>query len=152
MRIIFILVGILFIFSGCKKGKFTTEPQISYSSVNPNFTSVNVGAVIPEITFHITDAEGDLGLRKGVDTSWIYLKNNLTGKTDSLSFPDLGTSGKRNFKGDVAVSIATVLGCKPIPGGGLHTDTLYFDIYVRDFAKNKSNVITTGDPIMFECF
>ena len=68
-----------------------------------------------------------------------------------MQFPDLQTAGTSNFKADVIVSISKVLECKPIPGGGLHTDTLYFDIYVRDFAKNKSNVITTGDPIFFNC-
>lgn len=150
MRTTFILAVFILILSACKKDKYTTEPQIKYKSVNPNFTSIAVGAEIPAITISITDSEGDLGLTAS-DTSYIYLKNNLTGKSDSMAFPDLGTAAKSNFKGDVVVSISKVLDCKPLPSGALHIDTLYFDIYVKDFAKNKSNVITTGDPVFFNC-
>ncbi len=151
MRTTFLLLMMLLVFSACKKDKFTTAPQISYKSVNPNAVSINIGSVIPEITFSITDAEGDLGMKAGFDTSFIYIKSLLKGKSDSLPFPSLGTSAKSNFKGEVSVSIAKVLECMSLPSGNLHTDTLYFEIYVKDFAKNKSNIITTGDPIYFNC-
>ncbi|MEO6488513.1 MAG: hypothetical protein ABIO04_01125 [Ferruginibacter sp.] len=150
MRTTFLLAFAVCIFCACKKDKFTTEPQIEYKSVRPNYTSVEVGSTIPEITFGITDAQGDLGLKTGSDTSFIYLTNNRTGRSDSLPFPDLGASGKSNFKADVSVSISTVLECIALPSGNLHIDTLFFDIYVRDFAKNKSNVITS-EPIYFNC-
>jgi hypothetical protein len=110
-----------------------------------------LGSTIPDITFSITDKEGDIGFKNGTDTAFIYLKNNLTGKSDSLPFPDLQAAGKNNFKADVTVSIASVLECKSLPGGALHTDTLYFDVYVRDFERNKSNIITTSDPVYFSC-
>lgn len=151
MRTLFIIACSILLFSACKKDKYTTQPQISYKSVDPNFTSTDINAVIPTITIHVTDAEGDLGLKNGTDTSFIYLKNNLTGKSDSLPFPDINLSAKKKFEADVVVSIAKVLECKSLPNNELHTDTLYFDIYVKDFAKNKSNIITTGDPIFFSC-
>ena len=151
MRTTFILACLIVFFSACKKDKFTTEPQITYKSVDPNFTSIDLGAIVPDITFHITDSEGDLGLKSGSDTSYIYLKNDLTGRFDSLPFPDLKFSAKSRFEADVQVSISKVLECKSLPNGAMHIDTLYFDIYVKDFAKNKSNVITTGDPIFFNC-
>ena len=151
MRITLLIISILFTLSACKKDKYTTEPQIKYKSVDPNFTSIEIGAVIPDITFSVTDLEGDLGLKAGRDTAFIYLMNKLTGKFDSLPFPDIKLSANRRFEGDVEVSINKVLECKSLPSGALHTDTLYFDIYVKDFAKNKSNVITTGDPIFFNC-
>ncbi|MBP9097996.1 MAG: hypothetical protein KBF74_04210 [Ferruginibacter sp.] len=154
MRITFLLISLLFIFSACKKDKFTTQPQIEYKSVDPNYTSIDLGAVIPDITFKVTDLEGDLGLKAGSDTAFIYLDNRLTGvnhKFDSLPFPDLKLSAGKRFEGEVKVSINKVLRCIPLPNGAQHIDTLYFDIYVKDFAKNKSNVITTGDPIFFNC-
>lgn len=152
MRTTFILATFILIFAGCKKDKYTTEPQLEYKSVDPNFTSVNIGAVIPDIIFTVRDAEGDLGFKDGTDTAFIYLTNRLTGKFDSLPFPNIMLSANKDFKGDVSVSINKVLECKSLPSGALHIDTLYFDIYVKDFAKNKSNVITTGDPIFFQCF
>lgn len=151
MRTTILIVSMLVLFTGCKKDKYTTEPQIKYKSVSPNFTSIDLGAVIPDITFSVTDLEGDLGLKAGRDTSFIYLRNILTGKSDSLPFPDLKLSAGRRFEGDVTVSINKVLECKSLPSGALHTDTLFFEIYVRDFAKNKSNVVTTGDPVYFNC-
>ncbi|MEO6406912.1 MAG: hypothetical protein ABIY51_15160 [Ferruginibacter sp.] len=151
MKYFIFLIATTVMFSACKKDKYTTEPQISFKSVNPNATSIAIGSVIPVITFGITDAEGDIGFKKDVDTAFIYIKNNLTGKSDSLAFPDLNTASKSNFKADVNVSIETVLQCKSLPNGSEHTDTLYFDIYVKDFAGNKSNVITTGEPIYFLC-
>ena len=147
--IIFIAIGLFFV--SCKKDHFTTAPQITFKNVNPNATSTDIGSVIPDITFDITDKEGDIGFKPGSDTAFVYLKNKLTGKSDSLYFPDLQAAGKSNFKAEVTVNIATVLECKSLPGGGLHTDTLYFDVYVKDFAGNKSNVFTTGDPIYFNC-
>lgn len=138
-------------FSSCEKDKFSTVPQITYKSVKPNATSVDINSVIPDITFAITDSEGDLGFKANSDTSYIYLKNNLTGKFDSLLFPDLQTAGKANFQAEVTVSISSVLQCKSLPSGDLHTDTLTFDVYVTDFKKNKSNTITS-EPVYFTCF
>ena len=67
------------------------------------------------------------------------------------SHPDLQTAAKTNFEADIDVTIDKVLDCRPVPGNLLHTDTLYFEFYVKDFAKNKSNVITTPEPVYFIC-
>ena len=151
MRNLLLFAFLLLAFTACKKDKFSTEPQIMFVSVNPNVASIQIGSRIPELTFSITDKEGDIGKKAGVDTAFIYLKNNLTGKSDSLAFPDLLAAGKTSFKADVSVSIARVLDCKSLPSGALHVDTLFFDVYVRDFERNKSNVITTGTPVLFSC-
>ncbi len=151
MRNILSATFLLLAFTACKKDNFSTEPQIQFKSVNPNAVTTQSGSVIPEITFSITDQDGDIGPKPGIDTAYIYMVNNLTGKSDSLPFPNLEAAGKARFKADVSVSIATVLECKPIPGGAEHVDTLYFDVYVRDFERNKSNVMTTGAPVYFLC-
>ena len=151
MRNLLLFAFVLFALSACKKDKFSTEPQIKFESVNPNVASIDIGSRIPDIIFSITDKEGDIGQKPGVDTAFIYLKNNLTGKSDSLPFPNIAAAGKSSFKAEVSVSIAKVLECKSLPNLALHVDTLYFDIYVRDFERNKSNVITTGAPVYFSC-
>lgn len=154
MKNIFISFCIVVALGSCEKDKYTTAPQIEFISVIPNATSISLGSAIPIITFSITDKEGDVGRNPGEDTAYIYLTNTLTGKSDSLPFPNLATAEKTNFKGDVSVSINSVLECKSLPSGALHTDTLYFDIYVRDFDRNKSNVISTGElgvPVYFTC-
>jgi hypothetical protein len=149
MRIIVLAVFLGLFLVSCKKDKFTSEPQIEFKSVDPNFTSIDVGAAVPQVTFSVTDSEGDLGFRSGSDTAFIYISNRKS-KSDSLPFPDLGASGKSNFKADVTVSLANFLECTPLTPPELHIDTLYFDIYVRDFKKNKSNVIATS-AVYFNC-
>ena len=151
MRYLLITVTVLFLFASCKKDKFTTAPQIKYKSLSHNLVDqTNPSSAAPVVTLHITDTEGDLGINAN-DTAWVYLKNLLTGKADSLPFPDLQSAAKKNFEADVAITTDRALECRPLPGNVLHTDTLYFEFYVKDFAKNKSNVITTTDPVFFIC-
>ena len=136
--------------AGCKKDKFTTVPQISYKSIKPNvaFSNIPTGQqVIPVLTIHVTDAEGDLGFKSGTDTSFVVIKNLTTNKFDSIKLPDVLTAGKKNFEADIEITLSSFLGASARPRP--KTDTLYFEIYVRDFAKNKSNIIRTGDPVFY---
>ncbi len=141
----------IFLFTACKKDKFTTAPQIKFEKLSHNAIDLSINSATPIITFSITDAEGDLGLNSK-DTAFIYMKNLLTNTFDSVPFPDLQSAGKNNFKANVDVTITKVIKCKSQPGNPLHTDILYFEFYVKDFAKNKSNVFTTPDPVYFTCF
>lgn len=139
-------IAILF-FTACKKDKYTTAPQIAYKSVSPNVVDQNSQSL--NLTISITDAEGDLGIITGSDTAFVYVKNLLNGAFDSLPFPNLQAAAKSNFKADVEIDLsqAHLFSCS----AGAHTDTLFFEIYVKDFAKNKSNVITSGDAVYFRC-
>ena len=149
MRYTLILSIVILVFTACKKDKFTTAPQLKFKSISPTVIVGGLGAD-PVLTFNITDAEGDIGITAR-DTAYIYMKSLLTNHFDSLPFPNLQAASKSNFQADVDFSTTKVFKCKPIPGGGLHTDTLFFEVYVKDFAKNKSNVITTGYPVYFTC-
>ncbi len=146
MRKIFIVLSAIIFLYACKKDKFTTAPQISYKAIEPNSIQTNIPfQTIPVLTLHITDAEGDVGFKENQDTAFVYLKNLLTGKTDSLKFPNIGTAGKSNFEADVDISLETVIEqSNKLPP---KVDTLFFEVYVKDFAKNKSNTITTPDPV-----
>ena len=150
MRYSLIFTIAIFLLSACKKDKFTTAPQIEFKSISPDV--VDNTSATPILTIHITDAEGDLGIN-AKDTAFIYLKNLLTNTFDSLRFPDLQAVAKSNFKADVDIDITKVLRCKSLPGNPppLHTDILYFQVYVKDFAKNKSNVIVTDKPVYYIC-
>jgi hypothetical protein len=153
MRNIICVIIIMCFLVSCKKDKYTTAPQIEYVKLRNNaIDSRDFTATYPVLTFEITDAEGDIGLKAGTDTSFIYVKNLLTGFADSLSFPNLETAGKNNFSAEVDVDLKKFVKCKTLPGTPLHTDTLYFEIYVRDFERNKSNVFISGDPVYFTCF
>ena len=157
MRIVLFFSAFILIFASCKKDKYTTAPQIKFKSVNPNVSSSAVLAtdsdLSPKLTIEITDAEGDLGYVQGFDTSMIYIKNLLTQNLDSFLLPDIQTAGTKNFKADIIVNLFDVLECGPVPPFPIRprTDTTFFEVYVTDFAKNKSNVIVTGDPVYYRC-
>ena len=146
--IIIFIISLLAV--SCGKDKYTSEPQIKFKSVSPN--RVNSGVIIgspeiPLITLDVTDAEGDLGFKTGKDTSYIFIKNLLVNRLDSFVLPDIESVTTKNFQADIRINTFDILrgSTRPRP----KVDTLYFEIYIKDFAKHKSNVITTGDPIYY---
>ena len=147
MRYILTITAVLLLFSACKKDKFTTVPQISFKSVDPNFyqQGLTPDASLPVITVNVTDAEGDLGFITGKDTSFIFFKNLRTNKLDSVELPNIKQAATKNFQGDVAVNMKQFLG---VPNNS-KKDTIYYEVYMKDFAKNKSNVIRTEKPVYY---
>src|SRR3978361_40714 len=112
MRYILTFIAVGLIFSACKKDKFTTAPQISFKDVSPNFYSSSTApSEYPVMTLHITDAEGDLGIIAGKDTSFLYIINLRTNQFDSVAiFPNLATAAKANFEADINVNMKRFLG------------------------------------------
>lgn len=150
MRYSLLFATAILIFTSCKKDKYTTAPQIEFKSINPNTAFSNIPCNFqdgPTLTLHVTDAEGDLGYIERSDTAFVFIKNLLTNNIDSVRFPDIRNASVKNFSADVDINICNYLRASTRPRP--KTDTLYFEVYVRDFAKNVSNKITTADPVYF---
>ena len=148
------LIAAIVVFSvcvSCNKDKYTSAPQIKFKSITPVFSSSNSNVLeSPYITIEVTDAEGDLGFNELKDTSYVYVKNLTIApfRLDSFQFPrSLSSAPKKNFQGDVEIAIRSILASS----GGVspYTDSLYFELYIKDFAKNKSNVIKTEKPLLY---
>jgi hypothetical protein len=155
MRTIICIISLLFFFGSCKKDKFTTAPQIEFVDLSPNAVQSDINSTnrdaAPKLTFKITDAEGDFGGDLPGDSSLIYVKHLLSNNIDSFRFPNLGTSAKKDFKAEVTINLFDALECvspgRPRP----RTDTIYYEFYVLDSKKNKSNVVRTGKPLFYRC-
>ena len=150
MRNTIIILFISFFAASCGKDKYTTAPQIKYKSISPNIvrSDVIIGSPdVPVIALNVTDAEGDLGFKNGSDTSYIFIRNLLINRLDSFRLPDIQSVATKNFQSDILINTFDILRgtSRPRP----KVDTLYFEIYITDFQKNKSNVIKTGDPIYY---
>jgi len=152
MRNTIIILIISLIAVSCGKDKFTTNPQITFKSVNPNSLRSDLPTgqqILPKLTIQVTDSEGDLGFIAGKDTAYVYIRTILnrvpSAKVDSLKMPDITAVVTKNFQGDILIEPPFIRSTRPSP----KTDTLYYEIYVKDFAKNKSNVITTTDPVYY---
>ena len=145
MRVLLFIVTLGILFTACKKDKYTTAPQIKYKALTTNVYNNSTTAVSPGIIFTITDAEGDLG-----DTATIHIKNLLTGDSLEHPFTKLGVSGKADFKAEVTASIGRLGGCQSAnPTDSI--DVMFYELFVVDFAKNKSNTIVTTDPVYQLC-
>ena len=151
MRYTLLIVMLAMMLSACKKDKYTTAPQISYKSIKPDVISLNIpipNQQIPVLTIKITDAEGDIGFIDHQDTSKLFIKNLLTGKTDStLLLPDISSAIIKNFQAEVGIKLSSNILIEGTTRPRPKTDTIYYEIYIKDFAKNKSNVIRTDDPV-----
>lgn len=151
MRYTLLIAVVFLLFVGCNKDKFTTAPQITYKSLKPNVLSLNLpltGQEIPVLTLQVTDAQGDIGFRDGKDTAKLFIKNLLTNKTDStLRLPDLSTVAGKNFQANIEITLRTSILLEGSSRPGPKTDTIYYEVYMKDFAKNKSNVIRTNAPV-----
>jgi hypothetical protein len=152
MRYTLLIALFAITFAACKKDKFTTVPQIKFKSVKPNaYLSGGTNRdLAPVLTITVTDAEGDLGFKAGKDTSKVYIKNLITNIEDSsFLLPNIQTAAQSNFQGDIAINLFSIIAGKPGVTTRPRVDTLFFEVYLKDFAKNKSNVIKTGDPVFF---
>lgn len=150
-RIVFTVLAGAFL-CACNKDKFTSVPQIKFKSIAPNvWRSDNLSLTDgPVLTLQLTDAEGDFGFSDGQDTSYVYVKNLTIPPfdTDSFKFPDLSQAVRKNLDVELNVLITDALAVSNNPNRP-YTDTLFFEVYVKDFAKNKSNVIVTPEPVYY---
>lgn len=147
MRYILIFAVIALGFLSCNKDKFNTVPEIKFKSISPDtWYSTNLDPNQgPILTISLTDAEGDFGFKDNSDTSYVYVKNTKIPpfRIDSLKFPVLSAISGSKLDVDIEVNIRSVL-AKTIRPIRPYTDTLQFEVYVKDFAKNKSNVLSVG--------
>lgn len=149
MRLLLFITLISFFFIACKKETFTSEPKITYLSLTPNsWSSANTSINGPLLKFQLTDLEGDFGFQD-TSVSFVYVRNvaDSLSPFDSIPFPPIDIANKKNLNVEVSVDLGNIL---PPPNPTRpYTDTLFFEVYVRDFANHKSNVIVSGNPLYF---
>jgi hypothetical protein len=157
MKIFLFTISLVLIFITCKKSDGNSAPEIKFKKIaSPVFNSSN-SAIKPILTISVKDADGDFGFKEGADSSFIFIKNVSFApfKLDSFKFPsNLGSANiinnwvqaeiVMNNSGSGAGTNVIYGSTRPQP----KTDTLYFEVYMKDFKKNKSNVIRTADPML----
>lgn len=149
-------LGLSILLTACGKDKFTSVPQISFNSLTPNTyqRGTNINAEGPKLSIQLTDAEGDFRFVPGEDTSYVYVKNLTIPpfNIDSIPFPSASALQRKDLNAEVIVDLKFGRGILTGTQNPLRrpfVDTVYFEVYVKDLAKNKSNVIKTADPLFF---
>jgi hypothetical protein len=155
MKYLFILIAVFIVFNGCKKSDGNSAPVIKFKSITSQYNSSSTSQPL-YLTIKVKDEDGDLGML-GNDSSLIFVKNitNPPFKIDSFLLPsNVPTAGIKNIEFELETNIAknssngsSVLGPRRTPNQAV--DTMYFEVYVKDFKKNKSNVLKTSDPLYY---
>lgn len=135
---------------------FPIEPVIEFVSMENNQmvqNSFNTDSI--RVTFSFTDGDGDLGDQDSLN---IFIRDNrdqfIASKYRLPEFPPEGA--QRGVRGEITVTIYTTCciypdGTPPCePSLQYPTDTLRYDIFIRDRAGHFSNTIQT-DPIIILC-
>ncbi len=159
MRYLTIGLLLMVVIISCKKSDGNSAPQIKFKSVIETYSSTIpvVSQPLPILTIQVSDDDGDLGFKDGTDTSYIYIKNVTVApfRIDSFKFPkELSSIPKTSFKSyvDVEIDLSKSNGpiiYKPSGSSSNRRDSLYFEVYIKDFKKNKSNVIKTDKPLVY---
>jgi hypothetical protein len=164
MRYLIITILGSAIFFSCKKSDGNSAPKIKFNSITPElFSGAAADSILPILTIEVSDDDGDLGFNEGKDTSYIFIKNLTVApfKMDSFKFPtSLSQLPKSTFK--VYQNVDIDLNGNKVLGGGRslaypssiltnrpRRDSAFYEVYVNDFGKNKSNIIKTDKPLVF---
>jgi hypothetical protein len=142
-KILLSLLVVVFL-AACKKDKYNTTPTITLKSTSNKTVAINN---VFTVQFELTDKEGDIS-----DT--LYFKKIRTNKRvtgtvrDSLMFaiPEV-TNIKTSFL-NLDLQYQNHLISSTNPGNPPQPDTLTLQFYVKDKAKNKSEIISIPDVIV----
>lgn len=131
---------------------FPDEPVIAFKSLSKQTMrqSINQFADSSFLTFTFTDGDGDLGDEDN-DSLNVYVTDGRDGvEKFKYRIPYIEPQGTGNgIEGEIRVKLNTT--CCIYPDGQVPctkstdfpTDTLFYEIYIKDRKGNKSNVIQT---------
>lgn len=135
-------VLVLLIASCSKNGSFPTSPDLTFKTITPQ--EVHNGDSI-QVVCSFRDKEGDL------QDSIFYRPNSLlnnagdSGVFGDYQIPNFPTH--RNLEGDIILVLYGGLDYQ-VPIGGA-SDTLYFDIFIKDRAGHSSDTVKTTPVVVF---
>ena len=152
-----------YFFVSCNKEiEYPNEPVIEFVSIDTTLKYFRpIGSVKDsvEVTLNFTDGDGDLGLPKDSTNNVrtanffytpFYKKNGVWTELKALPpfpqgplyawIPTLNKTGKNKaLKGIIKIAVSEAF------SNNSKKDTMRLEIYVKDNAGNKSNVITTSE-------
>ena len=159
MKNIILQISIVLLIASCVSAPdYPDEPFIEFMGLSKTTmvqNTVNTDSVFVFLSF--TDGDGDLG--HGVTDTFtnVFITDSRSGFIqDRFKTPEIPPEGANNgISGTMRLLLYTTCCIFPdqIPPCSAPdqypTDTLHFDIFLRDRAGNESNVVSTSDIILF---
>lgn len=159
---IFLLLSLIALFASCvkKPGSYPPEPQIYYQSTRPNIVNVEDTSVSVKIELKFTDGDGDIGRDQKQEVQSVFIRDSRDTNTSidytfPQPFPYIGDEMRPKdggLEGFITLSLSKAFFLAIQPDSlhlALGKDTMHWDIYIKDEAGHKSNVVST-DPIYIE--
>lgn len=136
-QIIFFIIGVV-VFNSCKKDKeVSNAPQIDFVSISPSSPTAFQDEVI--ITINYKDADGDLG-ENDADVTNCFVKDSRNDVEYEFRIPQLSPDNSSiTITGDLDIRLQSI-GISD----GQSSETVSFEVYLKDRAGNSSNRITTN--------
>ncbi len=159
MKIKRLLYLVLFVaFATCiRPPDYPIEPQITFVGMTKTTMRQGFGSEDSVYyTLSFTDGDGDLGGISGKDSLNVFITDRRSNKPVEQTFriPFVPEAGAKNgISGEIRFLMFTTccLSLEPcIATPSRPTDTLSYDIYIKDRAGHKSNVVQTK-PIILLC-
>ena len=142
----------LLLFAACEKqpDQFPIVPQIYYKYTTPRTIRILDTASLIKIGFEFTDGDGDIGRDENEVQLAIFVYNKLdtTKERDTLPFPfpfiaKSMRPTKGGLNGDVILNMPGQFFSLDSLHVALGGDTVIYNIFVKDDAGNRSNIITS---------
>ena len=136
---------------------YPVEPQIELAGMTKTTMRQGFGTEDSVyITLSFTDGDGDLGGISGKDSLNVFITDKRNNKPVEQTYriPFVPEAGAKNgISGEIRFLMYTTccLSLEPCIATPVRpTDTLIYDIYIKDRAGHASNVIKTN-PIILQC-
>jgi hypothetical protein len=149
------LLTLLVAFATCiSPPDYPIEPQITFSNMTKNIMRQGYGSEDSVyITLSFTDGDGDLGSKDSLN---VFITDKRSNKPIEQTYriPFVPEAGAKNgISGEIRFLMYTTCclslePCRLPPPRA--TDTLVYEIYIKDRAGHKSNTVLTN-PIQLQC-
>ncbi|MBP7273929.1 MAG: hypothetical protein KA974_08805 [Saprospiraceae bacterium] len=154
-----LIVGATLLFIGClKPPDYPDEPVITFVGLSKN--TLKQDYLLTDsllLSFSFTDGDGDLGFETSDTSKSVVLIDSRDGQlANSYKLPFIPQQGASNgISGTVTLTVFTTccyfsngqIPCEP--STQQPTDTLVYELYVKDRAGHISNKISTSSIIVF---
>lgn len=130
----------LFLLASCgKNGAFPTIPNLTFKSIGPSQVSANDTSLVVTIECGFKDAQGDIA-------GYVYFRQNnnpIPGFDSTYSLPNL--PAQKNMQGNLILQLHNNDLYFPLSSS---TDTVTFDLYIKDSEGHTSDTIHTSPIVL----
>ncbi len=144
-KVLFFVVMIIAVVSCNKETKYSNIPKITFTALSTDKVKAG-GDSIVYIQFDFEDGDGNIGF----GTNNLFLRDTRDTVVVPFLIPTIPDkfNPSSGLKGVIQVDYEAAFLLMRTDSAHLETDTMRWEIYMKDKAGNRSNTITTSELIL----